>query len=340
MTRAMTTRFCAVLHQIKAGQSGYSPLLRQQVRGYSRPPVVTYRRFGDPNNGKNQSSSAFGGRLNQRTMYIIGGAGLSFGAYYVSHLEPAPVTGRLRFMNVSREAEKAAGDQAYRALLQKYSNQLYPDNHPISQYVRKVANRIIEVASSEMPTDTDWRVHVIHSDEPNAFVLPGGRIFVFSGILPIAQNEAGLASVLGHEVAHQVARHSAEKMSLDSISGIFLLLLSVFIDPSFYQTNRMLMELGVMLPNSRACETEADMIGLNLMAKACYPPAETVQLWTRMQQKAKDAPFQFISTHPSHGNRIKTISEKVPDAEAIRNEVCSAGTIDMVQDMFSSYRSF
>ncbi|KAJ3411897.1 hypothetical protein HDV05_001532 [Chytridiales sp. JEL 0842] len=126
--------------------------------------------------------------------------------------------------------------------------------------------------------DVNWEVHVIDYPQRNAFVLPGGKVFVFTGILPIVKNEDGLAAVIGHEVAHQVARHSAEKLSWVKVIVLAQIFMSFFFDPGFL-FNRLFMELGVMLPFSRASETEADYIGLTLMAGACYDPHAAVAMW-------------------------------------------------------------
>lgn len=156
----------------------------------------------------------------------------------------------------------------------------------------------------------------------NAFVIPGGKIFVFSGLLPVTQNEDGLAAVLGHEIGHQVARHIAEKMSFNPILQIVqfavlygLTSLNVPPDLAFGLGNSF---TSVLLDNpySRMHETEADHIGLLLMAQACFSPREAVHLWERMSKAGGSGPPQFLSTHPSNENRIVKIQGWMQEAIA------------------------
>jgi predicted Zn-dependent protease len=141
--------------------------------------------------------------------------------------------------------------------------------------------------------------------ECNAFVIPGGKVFVYSGILPIAKNDDGLAAILGHEIAHNLARHAAESMSsLVMLAPIRWAL--IFLDSTGYTMGlgRLLgdiaMDLGLMRPASRKQESEADYIGLMMMAKSCYDPSEAVKVWERMEQAQRDEGIpQWLSTHPS-----------------------------------------
>jgi Zn-dependent protease with chaperone function len=147
----------------------------------------------------------------------------------------------------------------------------------------------------------------------NAFVLPGGKIFVFTGILRVTADEHGLAAVLGHEIAHQYARHTAEKASLFQLAFMLKFLLAFFVDTSFL-FNPLLVQLGVNLPFSRKCETEADYLGLMLMAQACYDPREAVQFWERMSAAKEGQGVEWASTHPIPRNRIAKIKEWMPQA--------------------------
>ena len=144
---------------------------------------------------------------------------------------------------------------------------------------------------------------MIDAPVANAFVLPGGKIFVFTGILPITQNDDGLAAVLGHELAHQFARHSAERMSRMAILFLARFLLSFVTDTSLL-FNQVILQLGVLNPHSRTCESEADYIGLLFMAKACYDPEQAIEFWKRMKRKDHGAIPEFLSTHPSSGKTL------------------------------------
>lgn len=175
-------------------------------------------------------------------------------------------------------------------------------------------------AGLQQQSATKWEVFVI--DDPkqkNAFVLPGGKIFVFTGILPICANADGLATVLGHEVAHQVARHSAEKMS-----GYKVLLFGTFLLDAFgfdIGLSRAALTLLLSLPNSRKTELEADYLGLRIMSRACFDPAEASKLWTRMSESegasgggVLSSAQAILSTHPVSSQRIKNMHKWLPEA--------------------------
>lgn len=172
---------------------------------------------------------------------------------------------------------------------------------------------------------TKWEVFVI--DDPkqkNAFVLPGGKIFVFTGILPVCKNADGLATVLGHEVAHQVARHSAEKMS-----GYKILLFGTFLLDALgldIGLSRAALTLLLSLPNSRKTELEADYLGLRIMSRACFDPREASKLWTRMSESEGGggggilgSAQAILSTHPVSSQRIKNMEKWLPEALETRN---------------------
>ncbi|KAL7424718.1 metalloendopeptidase [Cryptotrichosporon argae] len=165
---------------------------------------------------------------------------------------------------------------------------------------------------------TEWEVYVI--DDPktkNAFVVPGGKIFVFTGILPVSANDNGLATVMGHEIAHQVARHSAERLSsMKVLFGLSFLLESLGLDVGM---TRLLLTFLYQLPNSRTNEKEADYIGLKLMAKACFDPTESPKMWERMAaSEGGGGSVDFISTHPASTKRIKNLQEWLPEAMQVR----------------------
>jgi predicted Zn-dependent protease len=243
---------------------------------------------------------------------IVGISAPALGLYYVSHLEASPITGRRRFMTVSPEQEMAIAQQSYNQVMQQYGQAILPSSHPYSRLVTKVMKRLI--AAAGMEDDASWEVHVIQSDEKNAFVLPGGKVFVFSGILPVCQGEDGLATVLGHETGHQLCRHIAEKMSFSVIVAILKVITAMFIDPSVLTHS--VFAIGLDLPFSRKCESEADYVGLLLMSQACYNPEEAVHLWERMAQESQGAAnVSFISTHPAPRARIKKIQQWIPEAK-------------------------
>ncbi|KAF9147775.1 hypothetical protein BG015_010526 [Linnemannia schmuckeri] len=240
------------------------------------------------------------------------------------------MTGRTRFMDVSLKQEESMAKEAYKQVMRQYQNQMLPDNHAYTLYVKRVAARIIKAAGME---NLDWEFHVINSNEKNAFVLPGGKVFVFTGILPIAENENGLATVLGHEIAHQLARHSAEKLSFTKVALFLGLMFSVIFDPS-YSVQRIVMDLGMMLPFSRKCETEADKIGLQLMAQACFDPRESTRMWTRMSNTERGLSLAFLNTHPASKDRVSNLEKWMPEAMDTWNK-SDCATTNAYADMFN-----
>ncbi|KAH0565637.1 hypothetical protein GP486_000969 [Trichoglossum hirsutum] len=179
--------------------------------------------------------------------------------FYTSNLEEVPVSGRRRFNIVSPEVEEEFAKQMYRQALQQFGNKVLPAYHPDSRLVQRVLNRLIPASGLG---DEKWEIHVINDPKQiNAFVVPGGKVFVFSGILPICETEDGLAVVLGHEIAHNVAHHSAERLS--QVMWMYIgmwALSSLFGSPDFL--SQILIDFGFMRPGSRKQESEADYIGL------------------------------------------------------------------------------
>jgi metalloendopeptidase OMA1, mitochondrial len=189
--------------------------------------------------------------------------------------------------------------------------------------VQRVGMQIAKVADSDMP-NAQWEFVVFDNKEPNAFALPGGKVGVHSGLLPVAKTEAGLATVIGHEIAHATARHGAERMSRQMVlaGGQELLAAGVggSLDPGTQQLALMAYgvgaTVGVELPFSRAQELEADRIGLTYMARAGYDPAEAIQFWERFRQldKGGGGTPAFLRTHPLDDARIKQLRKWLPEA--------------------------
>ncbi|KAJ6072591.1 hypothetical protein N7467_010676 [Penicillium canescens] len=247
--------------------------------------------------------------------FVAIGVGIS--GVYLYNTDTVEMTGRRRFNCVSSSQELKMGEESYREVLQSERGKVLPDYHPITRMVDGVLQRLIPQAAIE---GADWKVHVIKDDGmANAFVLPGGKVFVYTGILPICKDEDGLAAVLGHEIAHIVAHHPAERMSNSFITLGAVLALSFIFDVSG-QLSSMLLNLMYRLPNSRTQEAEADNIGLMMMSKACFNPEAAVSLWARMQEQEKQTPPQFMSTHPSSYNRMEAIQGWLTKAEGIYEE--------------------
>ncbi len=192
------------------------------------------------------------------------------------------------------------------------------------ELVQRVGQRIAKVAEKDIP-NAKWEFVLFENNEPNAFALPGGKVGVYTGILPITKTDAGLAAVLGHEIAHVSARHGAERMSeqmaLSGIAAGLAIGLSGK-DPRIQQISMIAFGLGTtvgaVLPHNRMQESEADHIGLLYMAKAGYNPNDAVSFWERFRdfnrQRGKNPPA-FLSTHPTDDKRIKDLKALVPEAE-------------------------
>jgi len=257
---------------------------------------------------------------NYRTLVVVAGTG--GGIFYVSNLEEVPVTHRRRFNMISPATEKRLGADGYNQIVQQYRDKILPSDHPVTQMVANVVERLLPATGGL--ANEEWRVHVIDSpEEQNAFVMPGGKVFVFTGILPICLDENGLAAVLAHEIAHDVAHHTAEKVSRSAFIVLAAVLLSFVFDFGGDLSN-VISNLFFSLPNGRTQELEADHIGLLMMAESCFDPEGAAAFWARMKEANPKEPPQFMSTHPSHYNRKDAILGYLPEARArFDNNGCS-----------------
>jgi predicted Zn-dependent protease len=230
-------------------------------------------------------------------------------------------TGRKQFITQSDEQVNEMGVSAFIEMKQKMP---ISKDQKLTTYVRCVANEITAV----YPKEQEWEVVLFENPEANAFALPGGKIGVYTGILKITTDPAQLAAILGHEVGHVWARHSNERLSeqgLVAIAGGIPAM--IFKDPNSksYQLSMAALgagaQFGFVLPHSRTQESEADTIGLDLMAKAGFDPRESVELWKNMSKAGGAQPPQFMSTHPSNSTRIRDLQEKMPAAVTTYEQV-------------------
>ena len=232
----------------------------------------------------------------------------------------APFTGRRQVILVSEGQEISLGDDAYKHALR---DSVITHNPDAERIVRKVGERIAAAANKP---EYKWEFTVINDPEMvNAFAVPGGKVAAYTGIFGPARDEAGLAVVLGHEVAHALARHPAERMSQDMLLQLGGVGLGIALGKNPAMANQVLQAygivggVGVALPFGRSQETEADRIGLILMAKAGYDPRVAVDLWQRMEtmekkEAAKGRPPEFLSTHPGYETRVQNIRSFLPEA--------------------------
>jgi predicted Zn-dependent protease len=243
----------------------------------------------------------------------------------ISGCSTVPVTGRSQLNLISPGEEMKLGLTSFEQI--KKETKISADAS-VNALVQKVGKRIAAVAGPDMP-NAQWEFVVFDSKEANAFCLPGGKVGIYTGILPVTKDEAGLATVIGHEVAHAIARHGAERMSeamlIQTGSGLLGAGMSVAeTDPRWQAAAAVAYGLGTQvgreLPHSRKQESEADQIGLLYMARAGYNPEAAVDFWRRFaefnQQQGSSGTPAFLRTHPTDETRIRQLQAWMPKAKA------------------------
>lgn len=224
-----------------------------------------------------------------------------------------PVTDRTQLMLTSSSYENRLGEEAYAEYKAQYPRST---NAEYNQALARCGKAIVEVAGQK---DFNWEFLVLESSTQNAFCLPGGKVAVYSGIMDLMNNEAELAFVVAHEIAHAIARHSGERISWGYLQSLGGLLVAVgFQNDTINGVYGTGTELGVMLPFSRSNESEADQIGLLLMAEAGYNPRAAVQFWSRFSSNSSSGLFgSWLSTHPCDSDRIKAMNDQMGAAEEV-----------------------
>jgi predicted Zn-dependent protease len=247
----------------------------------------------------------------------------AWSAIILTGCNTVPVTGRSQFNVMSSGQEMQLGLTSFDELKKQTP---VSNDAAAKALVQRIGQRIAAVAGKDMP-DAKWEFVVFESKEANAFCLPGGKVGVYTGILPITRDEAGLATVLGHEIAHAVARHGGERMSeaLAVQTGGKLVGASLSnADPRWQSAANIAYgvtsKVGLELPHSRKQESEADEIGLLYMARAGYDPEAAVEFWQRFgaynqQQQGASTPA-FLRTHPTDDARVQHLKELMPRAKA------------------------
>ena len=235
--------------------------------------------------------------------------------------------GRTQFKLIPDDQMDLMGAQSFEQI--KQQTPLSKDQN-INQYVLCIANKIIPQVTQN-PDPKQWEVQVFDDPQANAFALPGNKIGVYSGLLKYAQNQDQLAAVMGHEIAHVIAKHGNERVSSQMATQAGLEIASVMLGGTQDANNAMILaglglgvQFGITLPFSRSHESEADLIGLDLMAKAGFNPEESVPLWENMS-KAGASPPEFMSTHPSGSTRIKQLKERIPKANIAYQQAVNNG---------------
>ena len=250
---------------------------------------------------------------------LVLAAAVALFQYFGAEKFKNPETGRSARVALSSDQEERLGLQSYREVL---SQSEVIQSGPEHDMVLRVAERLAR-ATGDAAKDFKWQVSLIRSPQVNAFCLPGGKIAVFTGILPYAKNEEALAAVMGHEMAHAVARHGSQRLLRSSLAQTLMAGAQFSMSDLDYGQRQAVMaalgagaQYGVLLPFSREHELEADQIGLLYMARAGYDPREAIAFWQRMGQAGEQQPPEFASTHPSHGTRLQQLEEFMPKAMA------------------------
>ena len=245
-------------------------------------------------------------------------AGLFFAyQYFSSEKFVNPETGRKSHVGLSTQEESQLGLQSYRQIVSQAQT---IKAGPEWDMVKRVVQRLVP-ATGAAGKDFDWAVSLMQSSQVNAFCLPGGKIVVYTGILPVANTDAALATVLGHEMAHATSRHGAQRVFQQNLTQTAMVGLAGSLSDMDYEKQRAVMgaigagaQYGVLMPFSRSHESEADHIGLLYMARAGYDPRESIKFWERMEQSSQNQPPEFLSDHPSHGTRIQQLEGWMPEA--------------------------
>ncbi|TWI03564.1 peptidase M48-like protein [Luteimonas cucumeris] len=277
----------------------------------------------------------FGGGIRWWVLLLFAG----YAAYYwFSNRSTDPMTGEKVVIDrsLSADDEKALGLQAYQEILQQ--EQPVDPNSPVARQVREIAQRLVAKVETvetalaaehglqpqHFSRDFEWEVNVIQSDQANAFCLPGGKMAVYTGLVPVAQNADAMAVVMGHEIAHALLRHGAQRMAQQRLAQLGQVAGAA--SGMDAQTQQMVMSAygyGMMLPYARSHETQADEVGLMLAAAACFDPQQAVPLWERMSvASGGQAPPEFASTHPNPGTRISNLQALMPKAMEYRAKYC------------------
>jgi metalloendopeptidase OMA1, mitochondrial len=236
-----------------------------------------------------------------------------------THRQTTPVTHRTERVGLTDQQQMQLGSEQYAKTLRQSRHRIVSSGAAYAQ-VQRVAKRIESVAARDKPSFV-WKVSLLRKKEANAYCLPGGKIVVYTGILPVTRSDAGLATVLGHEVAHATAEHAAERIEREHLTRVAAAIIAggVAFTPSQYV--HVLAALGVggtvaSLPFTRGQESEADHIGLVYMARAGYRPQEALAFWKRMLKASKGKePPEIASDHPSDQHRIEQIQKWLPEAE-------------------------
>ena len=257
----------------------------------------------------------------QRLVTIASGLAIVLGLLAFHGCRSAPITQRTQLLLLPESQEVAMGRAAFSQML---DDEPLSTNSEYQAVVQRIGHRIAAVANRP---DYEWEFRVLASAEPNAFCLPGGKVGVYEGMIELCNNEAELAVVVSHEVAHALQRHGGERMSQGYlVNGMENAMRYLTQDRDAVTRDRILAaygiasEYGVMLPYSRKHELEADEVGLILMSQAGYDPTVAPGFWERFAQSSGPKPPEFFSTHPADMRRAQELRAKLYEAQDLYNQ--------------------
>lgn len=258
-----------------------------------------------------------------RSQFFKIGLGIIIG--WLVACSTVPITGRRQLDLIPQSTMLSMSFEQYAVFLKENPVSKDPEATAMVQRVGKRIQKAVETYFAEKKLASQlegyaWEFHLVESDEVNAWCMPGGKVVVYTGILPYTQDENGLAVVMGHEIAHAVAKHGNERMSQALLAEMGGMALAKALEEKPEKTQMLWMaafgigtQLGVLLPYSRLHESEADYLGLVFMAKAGYDPNTAVEFWKRMAMAGEPKPPEFLSTHPSDQTRIRKIQSAIPE---------------------------
>lgn len=319
---------------VSAPNKALHPLLIFLFRPITKLSAILFGRFLRKRWQKltPEEKEEFWKKVKSKQAYIVmaGTSLLGFSyLYYIEHIQEDPITKRKKFIIFKDEQMKIIAQLEFENQVRQFRSDIVPISHPIYRRVARVANRILALNGDiAQIRNKNWGITVIDRPEiTNAFVLPEGKIFVFSGMLNACSNDDQLAIVLSHEISHALCSHIAESMSRIIFLEMFLLIPSVMLWSIFpdvwafiseWVTNY-LSQIMFHLPFSRKLEMEADVVGLQLAAKACFDVREAPVLWAKMKLvNESPVPAEWLSTHPSHETRQIELRALVPKALRVR----------------------